>query len=159
MKTKHHPIVACSPFSRRAKAHLWVPADNRRIPDLMRSLCGSVYDPHHTLLPAGSGVVTCLHCKRIADNEREIVTMSEHSAESVNHGWVIEGAWSETSRPDYWVGSSTWSTDHRKALRFAREQDAQQAADLMLDGINYRICEHQWAEVRTAVNETGTRNG
>lgn len=58
--------------------------------------------------------------------------------------WVIEGAWSETSRPDYWVGSSAWSTDHMKALRFARKRDAQQAADLMLDGINYRICEHVW---------------
>ena len=63
-------------------------------------------------------------------------------------GWVIEGAWSETSRPDYWVGSSAWSTDHMKALRFARKQDAQQAADLMLDGINYRICEHVWIESR-----------
>ncbi len=74
-------------------------------------------------------------------------------------GWVIEGAWSETSRPDYWVGSSRWSTDHAKALRFARKQDAQQAADLMLDGINVRICEHQWAEVVSGPENTGLRQG
>lgn len=60
-------------------------------------------------------------------------------------GWVIEGAWSPTNQPDYWVGSSAWSADPYKALRFASQQSAQQAADLMCDGLNVRICEHEWA--------------
>jgi hypothetical protein len=30
------------------------------------------------------------------------------------------------------------------AIRFAREHDARQAADAMLDGMNIRICEHIW---------------
>ena len=63
-----------------------------------------------------------------------------------NFGWVIEGAWSETSRPDYWVGSSRWSTDHTKALRFARKLDAERAASLMLDGVRVRISEHVWTQ-------------
>lgn len=65
--------------------------------------------------------------------------MSEHIDESVNYGWVIEGAWSHIQTPDYWVGSSAWSQDHDRALRFARKQDAEQAAAMMLDGIRVRI--------------------
>lgn len=64
-------------------------------------------------------------------------------------GWIIEGGWSSVSHPDYWGGSSVWSSDHMKALRFARRQDAQQAADLMLSGINVRICEHAWGSRAT----------
>ena len=56
--------------------------------------------------------------------------------------WVIEGAWSPVHKPDYWVGSSAWSQDYNNALRFARKQDAEQAAATMLDGIRVRICEH-----------------
>lgn len=74
----------------------------------------------------------------------QIVTISEHLDESVNHGWVIEGAWSHVQTPDYWVGSSAWSQDHNRALRFARKQDAEQAAAMMLDGIRVRFCEHAW---------------
>lgn len=64
------------------------------------------------------------------------------------YGWVIEGAWSHVQSPDYWVGSSAWSQDHNRALRFARKQDAEQAASMMLDGINVRICEHAWTRAR-----------
>lgn len=74
--------------------------------------------------------------------------MSEHIDESVNYGWVIEGAWSHIQTPDYWVGSSAWSQDHDRALRFARKQDAEQAAAMMLDGIRVRICEHGWTRSR-----------
>lgn len=73
--------------------------------------------------------------------------MSEQNPHSVNgteYGWVIEGAWSSADKPEYWVGSSAWSQDSLKALRFARRQDAQQTADLMLDGVSVRICEHAW---------------
>lgn len=59
-------------------------------------------------------------------------------------GWVIEGAWSEVSAPSYWCGSSAWSDDHMRALRFARKEDAEQAAFFMLDGMNIRIAEHIW---------------
>ena len=37
-------------------------------------------------------------------------------------GWVIEGAWSSPSTPEYWAGSSAWTSDHMKALRFARRE-------------------------------------
>lgn len=60
-------------------------------------------------------------------------------------GWVIELAASEPCSPQYWAGSSLWVPEHLKALRFARKQDAQQAADFMLDGMKIRICEHGWS--------------
>ena len=65
--------------------------------------------------------------------------------EQYESGWVIEGAWSPTDQPDYWVGSSAWSTDPYKALRFANQQSAQQAAELMCSGINTRFAMHEWA--------------
>lgn len=78
--------------------------------------------------------------------------MSEQNTAFVNriaeYGWVIEGGWTSIDKPDYWVGSSAWSEDPLRALRFARRQDAQQAADLMLAGVNVRICEHEWMPPR-----------
>jgi hypothetical protein len=65
-----------------------------------------------------------------------------------NLAWVIEGGWTSIDKPDYWLGSSAWSQDPLRALRFARRQDAQQAADLMLSGVNVRICEHAWEPLR-----------
>ena len=59
--------------------------------------------------------------------------------------WVIEGMWSSTAYPEYWVGSSAWSSDPYKALRFASKQSAQQAADMMLVGINHRVACHEFA--------------
>lgn len=59
-------------------------------------------------------------------------------------GWVVEGAWSDPSEPQYWCGSSLWSSNNLQALRFARRHDAQQAADAMCAGMNVRICEHVW---------------
>lgn len=70
------------------------------------------------------------------------------------YGWVIEGAWSHVQSPDYWIGSSAWSTDHERALRFARKLDAEQAAARMLDGVRVRICEHVWT-----VDRTNTKRG
>lgn len=68
----------------------------------------------------------------------------DHSEPNEEFGWVIEGAWSSPSAPQYWVGGPAWSGDHYQALRFARRRDAKQAAEMMLDGIKIRICEHQW---------------
>lgn len=59
--------------------------------------------------------------------------------------WVIEGMWSSTAYPEYWVGSSAWSSDPYKALRFATKESAQQAADMMLVGINHRVAFHEFA--------------
>lgn len=73
--------------------------------------------------------------------DMEIALERESSAES---GWVIELAASEPCSPQYWAGSSLWVPEHLRALRFARKQDAQQAADFMLDGMKIRICEHTW---------------
>lgn len=73
------------------------------------------------------------------------------------YAWVIEGAWSHVQSPDYWAGSSAWSQDHNRALRFARKQDAEQAAAMMLDGIRVRICEHVWTRERTNT-ERGKRS-
>ena len=72
-------------------------------------------------------------------------------------GWVVEGAWSSPAMPEYWVGSSAWSSDHMKALRFARREDAQQAADMMCAGLNVRICEHAWVS-RSADSATHREN-
>ena len=58
--------------------------------------------------------------------------------------WVIELAESPVSSPQYWAGSSLWTGDNGLAIRFARKQDAQQAAQMMLDGVHIRICEHGW---------------
>ena len=66
--------------------------------------------------------------------------------ESYLSGWVIEGAWSPFDRPEYWAGSSIWSADAYKALRFATRESAQQAADLMCAGENVRIACHEFAE-------------
>lgn len=68
----------------------------------------------------------------------------------VEGGWVIEGAWSPPIAPEYWLGSSVWSSDHLGALRFARQIDAQRAADAMLAGMNIRICYHEW-DIRECV--------
>lgn len=64
-------------------------------------------------------------------------------------GWVIEGAWSHVTTPDYWQGSSAWGSDPYLALRFARKLDAERAASLMLDGVKVRIREHWWADARS----------
>lgn len=61
-----------------------------------------------------------------------------------SYGWVIEGAWSHVTKPDYWQGSSAWGQDPDLALRFARKLDAERAASMMLDGVRVRICEHVW---------------
>lgn len=66
--------------------------------------------------------------------------------ESYLSGWVIEGAWSPFYRPEYWAGSSIWSADAYKALRFATRESAQQAAGLMCAGVNVRIACHEFAE-------------
>lgn len=71
----------------------------------------------------------------------------------VESGWVIEGAWSPTSAPEYWCGSSRWSSDHRRALRFARQQDACQASNMMLDGILVRVSEHEWVRENACAHQ------
>lgn len=83
---------------------------------------------------------------RLADQKGAADAYAARLASSDETGWLIEGAWSSSATPDYWVGSSVWSSNHNEALRFARRQDAQQAADLMCAGLNVRLCEHRWAK-------------
>lgn len=85
-----------------------------------------------------------LECSRIHSALVELRSLRSAHAERVEHGWVIEGAWSDPASPQYWAGSSLWVSDHMCAIRFAREHDARQAASAMLDGMNIRICEHVW---------------
>ncbi len=62
-------------------------------------------------------------------------------------GWLIEHGASEVSRPRYWGGVHGWTYDNLKAVRFARDIDAQSIAESMDDGVpdNYRIKEHGWS--------------
>ena len=84
--------------------------------------------------------------RELAD-ERDLLAAALTAKDAADEsGWVIEGAWSDTSAPSYWCGSSAWSEDHMRALRFAREDDARQAAFFMLDGMNIRIAEHGWSK-------------
>lgn len=74
-----------------------------------------------------------------------LLKQSPEASGSYLSGWVIEGTWSPADRPEYWVGSSIWSNDPYKALRFATRESARQAADLMCAGVNVRIACHEWA--------------
>jgi len=58
-------------------------------------------------------------------------------------GWVIEREDSEPSRPMYFTGKN-WDYDNLKAVRFAREQDAQTMARYMFPGEPHRIADHMW---------------
>ena len=68
------------------------------------------------------------------------------AAAKAEFGWVIEHGASEISRPRYWGGVHGWTYDNLKAVRFAREIDAQSQAEADDDGVpnNYRIKEHGW---------------
>jgi len=58
-------------------------------------------------------------------------------------GWVIEREDSEPSRPMYFTGKN-WDYDNLKAVRFAREKDAQTLARYMFPGEPHRIADHMW---------------
>jgi len=73
-------------------------------------------------------------------------------------GWAIEGAWSPTDNPEYWLGSSAWSTDPNKSIRFATQKSAKQAADLMCSGLNIRICSHEWVESSETMTDDAARS-
>lgn len=66
------------------------------------------------------------------------------SQDTTQYGWVIEGAWSAAQTIEYWTGGPLWSQDHMNAIRFARREDADRAAFMMLDGMNVRVVEHGW---------------
>lgn len=79
-----------------------------------------------------------------AEQFKAAVRQQDEEFPDVEDGWVIEGGWSDASEPQYWIGSSAWSGDDMLAIRFARRQDAERAAFMMLDGINIRIACHDW---------------
>jgi hypothetical protein len=66
-------------------------------------------------------------------------------------GWVIELGDSSTSAPKYWAAGQTdatrpsaWTSNHREAIRFARQEDAEKTAKRLMPGLPVRICEHGW---------------
>ena len=64
-------------------------------------------------------------------------------------GWLIEHADSPVSAPVYWAGM-TWTTDHVKAVRFCRKQDAEEVLLVVHTWYEgeppaHRICEHGWS--------------
>lgn len=60
-------------------------------------------------------------------------------------GWVIEHRLSPTHSPKYWAGNG-WSTDHMKAIRFARKEDAERSRNGFDDefALEHRVAEHGW---------------
>lgn len=64
--------------------------------------------------------------------------------------WLIEDAESEVANPRYWMGGiegeCIWTTDHEKAVRFARRIDAHRVGLGVLIGCvrGIRVCEHGW---------------
>lgn len=95
--------------------------------------------------------------KLLWDAAREIERLRTQPSPREEHGWVIEGAWSDPAAPQYWAGSSLWVSNHMGAIRFAREYDARQLASAMLDGMNVRICEHVWSDMREGVSGADIR--
>jgi hypothetical protein len=85
-----------------------------------------------------------------ADSIREGLAATEGEVAAVESGWVIEHADSEPCAPEYLVVGDrntvwSWSTDHLRAVRFARKQDADGVARIFFGlGNDHRICEHQW---------------
>ena len=67
--------------------------------------------------------------------------------------WLIEMKASSPSSPQYWAGSSLFTSDHMDAIRFSRKVDAERAAVMMLDGLHVRICEHIWSAQPRKVGE------
>lgn len=67
-------------------------------------------------------------------------------------GWVIERYVNSELR--YWNGQFTdtsrgFSSDHKDAIRFAREHDASYVLSWLLEG-NGRVAEHVWSETHDA---------
>lgn len=70
------------------------------------------------------------------------------------YGWIIEAGW--TTAPDlkYWSGCAvlggggvqhSWSANHAKAIRFARDQDAKKIASMLIESEAHRVVEHAWS--------------
>ena len=64
-------------------------------------------------------------------------------------GWAIELSSSPPETPVYWAGSSLWTYDPYRALRFLTKKDAEAAAFMMLAGMDVRVREHGWGEAST----------
>lgn len=86
--------------------------------------------------------------------EQEIKILRERAACAVPEtqeeppdeiAWVIEDALARMGQPCYWtgIGRQTFSTNHLKAIRFARKQDAECVAALLT--IPAHIVEHMWS--------------
>ena len=73
-------------------------------------------------------------------------------------GWLIETKTPE-GVPCYWGGPALWTTDHLKAIRFARKLDGERVAE-DLDVDRLVVVEHIWCappETCDGCNEPATR--
>lgn len=93
-------------------------------------------------------------CKAVAADiierlEREGYKIVKATATATEYGWVIERGNSEPSAPDYWCGNG-WSRDNLRAVRFARQIDAENTAngfdedDRLATDKSHRVAEHGW---------------
>ena len=80
------------------------------------------------------------------------VDLADEDAPVEESGWLIEAADSPTDAPSYLQSASRrvspeewWASDHMRALRFAREEDATSFARSYLPDTRVRICEHRWS--------------
>lgn len=65
-------------------------------------------------------------------------------------GWLIETKTADGA-PCYWGGPSLWTTDHFKAIRFARKLDGERVAeDLDTEGLV--VVEHMWCATEPLVS-------
>ena len=73
-------------------------------------------------------------------------------------GWVIEHRRSPAYAPEYWAGNG-WSKDHFRAIRFARQIDAELTRngfdeDDPLPGEHpHRVANHEWVDARPAAKD------
>lgn len=76
------------------------------------------------------------------------------SVGSEDYGWVIEAGWTTAPALRYWCGAvvtdgggiqNEWRGDNARAIRFARKEDGEKIARIMIDGESYRVVEHAWS--------------
>lgn len=61
-------VKGASYYSKTKRVHLWERAQNARIPDLMRALCGSIYDREGDIYPPKTPTPECKRCAKTGND-------------------------------------------------------------------------------------------